>query len=103
VGRLSRDLRRGARFEPVELPEGHARIAAEAARILKLEVCAVDMLDVDGGPHVFEVNASPSIREAEAVCGVDVAARIVDRAVALSVSRDRPPGRRKAQGASDRR
>ena len=83
VGRLSRDLRRGARFEPVELPEGHARIAAEAARILKLEVCAVDMLDVDGGPHVFEVNGSPSIREAEAVCGVDVAARIVDRAVAL--------------------
>ena len=65
-------------------------IAAEAARILRLEVCAVDMLDVDGGPHVFEVNSSPSIREAESVCGVDVAGRIVDRAVALGDTPRRP-------------
>jgi ribosomal protein S6--L-glutamate ligase len=84
VGKLSKDLRRGARFEPVELPASHQRIAVEAARILKLEACAVDMLDVNGGAHVFEVNASPSIREAEAACGVDVAGRIVDRAVALA-------------------
>jgi ribosomal protein S6--L-glutamate ligase len=49
-----------------------------------LEVCAVEMLDVKGGPRVFEVNSSPSIREAEAACGVDVAARIVERAVALA-------------------
>ncbi len=96
IGRLSKDLRRGARFEPVELAEGCARIAVEAARILKLEVCAVDMLDVDGGAHVFEVNSSPSIREAESVCGVDVAVRIVDRAVALASGAAR--GRRSRRG-----
>ena len=38
---------------------------ADAARVLRLEVCAVDMLDVKGVPRVFEVNSSPSISEAE--------------------------------------
>jgi ribosomal protein S6--L-glutamate ligase len=33
---------------------------------------------------VFEVNSSPSIREAEVACGVDLAARIVDRAIAVA-------------------
>jgi ribosomal protein S6--L-glutamate ligase len=83
-GRLSRNLRRGAQFERAELPAAYERVAAEAARVLRLEVCAVDMLDVKGRPLVFEVNSSPSIREAEAACGVDVAARIVDRAISLA-------------------
>jgi len=84
LGRFSPNLRRGARFEPVELSPGYVRPAVEAARVLQLEVCAVDMLDVKDGPRVFEVNSSPSIREAEAACGVDVAGRIVDRAVTLA-------------------
>ncbi len=84
MGRFARNLRRGAQFEAVELPPAYARTAVEAARVLQLEVCAVDMLDVKGGPQVFEVNSSPSIREAEAACGVDAAGRIVERAAALS-------------------
>lgn len=97
VGRFSRDLRRGAQFERAELPASYVRVALSAARVLGLEVCAVDMLDVKGSPRVFEVNSSPSIREAEAACGVDVAARIVDRAVALA----EVPGaaRRRSAGA----
>ncbi|HET9552655.1 MAG TPA: RimK family alpha-L-glutamate ligase [Anaeromyxobacteraceae bacterium] len=83
-GRLGRTLKRGARFERFELPPGHAAVAVEAARVLGLEVCAVDMLDVKGEPRVFEVNGTPSIREAEAACGVDVASRIVQCAVALA-------------------
>jgi ribosomal protein S6--L-glutamate ligase len=90
VGRFARNLRRGAQFEPVELPPAYARAAAEAARVLQLEVCAVDMLDVKGGPRVFEVNSSPSIKEAETACGVDAAGRIVERAIAVAS----PPRRR---------
>jgi len=82
-GRFARNLRRGARFEAVDLPPAYARVAVAAARTLQLEVCAVDMLDVKGIPRVFEVNSSPSIREAEATCGVDAAGRIVERALAL--------------------
>jgi ribosomal protein S6--L-glutamate ligase len=84
LGRFAPNLRRGAQFEPVELAEEYARPALEAVRVLQLEVCAVDMLDVKGGPRVFEVNSSPSIREAEATCGVDAAGRIVERAMALA-------------------
>jgi ribosomal protein S6--L-glutamate ligase len=87
VGRFARSLRRGARFEKVQLPGEYARVALRAAQVLGLEVCAVDMLDVKGGPRVFEVNSSPSIREAEEACGVDAADRIVERAMALARER----------------
>jgi ribosomal protein S6--L-glutamate ligase len=100
VGRFARNLRRGARFEGVDLPPAYARAAVEAARVLQLEVCAVDLLDVKGVARVFEVNSSPSIREAETACGVDAAGRIVERAVA--VARDRRDGARarpRARGA----
>jgi len=97
MGRFARTLRRGARFEAAELPPAYARAAVEAARVLQLEVCAVDMLDVKGVARVFEVNSSPSIREAETACGVDAAGRIVERAVAIA--RARPPsGRPRARG-----
>jgi ribosomal protein S6--L-glutamate ligase len=95
VGRFARNLRRGARFEPIELSPAYARAAVRAAEVLKLEVCAVDMLDVKGGPRVFEVNSSPSIREAESACGVDAAGRIVERAVALARARSAADGGRK--------
>jgi ribosomal protein S6--L-glutamate ligase len=60
------------------------------------------MLDVKGVPRVFEVNSSPSIKEAETACGVDAAGRIVERAVALAeaVRRGaaRPPRGARAPG-----
>jgi ribosomal protein S6--L-glutamate ligase len=90
LGRFARNLRRGAQFEKAELTPRYAQVAAEAARVLQLEVCAVDMLDVKGGPRVFEVNSSPSIREAETACGVDAAGRIVERAIALAEGRAAP-------------
>ncbi len=82
--RPGRPARRGNRFAAATLPLEHGRIAVQAARVLGLTVCAVDMLDVKGGPLVFEVNATPSIREAEQACGVDVAGRIVACAEALA-------------------
>ncbi|HZY04477.1 MAG TPA: RimK family alpha-L-glutamate ligase [Anaeromyxobacteraceae bacterium] len=89
TGRMARTLASGARFEAVEPRPAFQRAALAAARIVGLEVCAVDMLEVRGGPRVFEVNSSPGIREAEEACGVDVAAAIVERAAALA-SRARP-------------
>jgi ribosomal protein S6--L-glutamate ligase len=99
-GRFARNLRRGAQFEAVDLPPSYARDAVHAARILQLEVCAVDMLDVKGGPRVFEVNSSPSIKEAETACGVDAAGRIVERAVELVRGRARVAPRGRARTAA---
>jgi ribosomal protein S6--L-glutamate ligase len=93
-GRFSPNLRRGAQFEPVELAPEYVKPALEAARVLQLEICAVDMLDRKSGPRVFEVNSSPSIREAEATCGVDAAGRIVERAIALAERRSPSAPRR---------
>ena len=89
MGQFARTLAKNAQFEAAQLPGSYARVAVAAARIVGLEVCAVDMLDVKGGPRVFEVNSSPGIREAEEACGCDVAGAIVDRAAALAAGRRR--------------
>jgi ribosomal protein S6--L-glutamate ligase len=89
VGRLARTLAQGAQFEATEMPPDHVRAAVEAARVVGLEVCAVDMLDVKGGPLVFEVNSSPGIRDAEEACRCDVAGAVVERAAALAAERRR--------------
>ncbi len=98
VGRFARTLARGAKFEACTLSEAHARVAVAAARVVGLEVCGVDMLDVPGGPLVFEVNSSPGIREIEEVCGVDAAARIVGRAEELAAGSRRGPAAREELG-----
>jgi ribosomal protein S6--L-glutamate ligase len=87
VGRMARTLGRGARYEATRASPACARAAVAAARVVGLEVCAVDMLDVRGGPLVFEVNSSPGIREVEEACGVDAADAIVARAEALAARR----------------
>ena len=100
VGRLSRNLGEGARFEGVRLGGESEQAAVAAARVVGLEVCAVDMLDAPGGPRVFEVHSSPGIREAEEACGADVAGAIVERAAELAgvapVSAKRRAARRTA-------
>jgi ribosomal protein S6--L-glutamate ligase len=87
VGRFARTLARGAKFEACTLPAPCARAAVGAARVVGLEACAVDMLDVKGGPLVFEVNSSPGIREAEEACGIDVADAIIGRAEQLAAQK----------------
>ncbi len=80
AGRLSRTLGRGARFEPVALPITFEQAAARAARLVGLEVAAVDMLDDRGKPRVFEVNSSPGLRALEEATGLDLAGAIVEHA-----------------------
>ena len=57
--------------------------AERAARLVGLEVAAVDLLDVNGQPKVFEVNSSPALPEMEAATGMDLATPIIERAEAL--------------------
>jgi ribosomal protein S6--L-glutamate ligase len=98
-GRFARTLARGAKIEACELPAACVRAAVATARVVGLEVCAVDMIEVKGGPLVFEVNSSPGIREAEEACGVDVARAVVLRAEAL-VAQARSSPRHATRGAA---
>ena len=52
--------------------------AVRAARVLGLGVAGVDLIRAARGPLVLEVNSTPGLEGIEAVCGVDVAGRIVD-------------------------
>ncbi|HET9452455.1 MAG TPA: RimK family alpha-L-glutamate ligase [Aggregicoccus sp.] len=80
VGRLSATLNRGARLERITLSPAQREAAEGAARLVGLDVAAVDLLDVQGAPKVFEVNSSPSLPELEAATGMDLASLIVELA-----------------------
>lgn len=84
AGRLSRTLIRGARLEPIELTAAQRETAERTAKLVGLEVAAVDLLDVKGRPKVFEVNSSPALPEMEAATGVDLAGAIIRRAEELA-------------------
>jgi ribosomal protein S6--L-glutamate ligase len=92
VGRLHRTLGAGARFEAVRLRRRVERVALDSAKLVGLEVAAVDMLDLREGLRVFEVNSSPGIKEIEAATGVDAARAIVGRAI--ETARSARPGKR---------
>jgi ribosomal protein S6--L-glutamate ligase len=83
VGRLSHTLIKGARLEGTELTEAWREVAERTARLVGLEVAAVDLLDVKGRPKVFEVNSSPALPDMEAATGMDLATPIIERAEAL--------------------
>jgi ribosomal protein S6--L-glutamate ligase len=83
VGTLSSTLHKGAKLVPTPLSESLRRTAVEAARLVGLEVCAVDLLEVNGSLKVFEVNSSPALPEMESASGVDIAGKIIARAEAL--------------------
>lgn len=82
-GRLAHTLIKGARLEAHELSPAQRATAEKATRLIGLEVAAVDLLDVQGQPKIFEVNSSPALPEMEAVTGVDLASLIIIRAEAL--------------------
>jgi ribosomal protein S6--L-glutamate ligase len=84
VGRLSYTLNQGARLEGIQLTEPQRQVAEKTASLVGLEVAAVDLLDVQGHPKVFEVNSSPALPEMEAATGVDLARLIIERAEELA-------------------
>lgn len=89
VGRLTQTLNKGARLEPIELTPAQRSAAERTARLMQLEVAAVDLLDVQGQPKVFEVNSSPALPEMEAATGMDLAGLIIERAEALFLEQPR--------------
>lgn len=88
LGKASRTLQRYARLERCVLTEPVRQAAEAAAKLLELEVGAVDLLEARAGvPRVFEVNPSPSLPDMEGATGVDLATAIIERAEALVAAR----------------
>lgn len=76
-GRMSRSLSRGARFASVTLSALQAKIAVRSAKVIGLQVAAVDMIESEGKLRVFEVHASPGLREMEGATGLDLATPVI--------------------------
>jgi ribosomal protein S6--L-glutamate ligase len=82
-GRLLHTLARGASLKAVKVPAALDELAVKAARVVGLDVAAVDLLEAGTGPMVFDVNSSPGLKGLEAATGNDLALQIVGRAEEL--------------------
>jgi ribosomal protein S6--L-glutamate ligase len=83
-GKLLHTLARGASLKAVRVPGALDQLAVKAARVVGLDLAAVDLLEAGGGPMVFDVNSSPGLQGMEAATGKDLALPIVGRAEALA-------------------
>jgi ribosomal protein S6--L-glutamate ligase len=83
-GKLLHTLARGASLKAVRVPAALDQLAVKAARVVGLDLAAVDLLEAGGGPMVFDVNSSPGLQGMEAATGKDLALPIVGRAEALA-------------------
>ncbi len=80
AGRLTRTLFRAAELEQCQLTDTLRHAAEKAARLLQLDVCAVDMLELKNEARPFELNASPALPDMERATGVNLARAIVQLA-----------------------
>ncbi|SDQ38961.1 SSU ribosomal protein S6P modification protein [Pseudoxanthomonas sp. CF385] len=81
-GDFRSNLHRGGTAERMEATDEERAVAVRAARVLGLGVAGVDLIRAARGPLVLEVNSTPGLEGIEAVCGVDVAGKIVEHLAA---------------------
>jgi len=92
TGRLYQTVNLGARYAAAPLTPALIHAAETTASLLGLEVAAVDMLELDGAPRVFEVNGSPNLCALEQATGSDLAGAIIERAEVLVRARSGEQG-----------
>ena len=92
-GEFRSNLHRGGSASLVKLTPKERRTAVNAAKIMGLNVCGVDLLRSNRGPLVMEVNSSPGIGGIEAATGKDVANLIIE-----FIEREARPMRTRTRG-----
>ncbi len=76
-GEFRSNLHRGGHSELIKLSEPELKLAIKAARILKLPVCGVDMLQSSRGPLLMEVNSTPGLEGIEDATQKNIARAII--------------------------
>lgn len=76
-GDFRSNLHRGGTADIIKLNEAELKLAMNAARVLKLPVCGVDMLQSDRGPLLLEVNSTPGLEGIEGATGKNIAKAII--------------------------
>lgn len=77
-GEFRSNLHRGGSAQLTELSAEEEQTAIDAAEIMGLNVCGVDILRSNRGPVVMEVNSSPGLEGIESATGKDVAGMIYE-------------------------
>ena len=77
-GEFRSNLHRGGSAELVRLSKEERATAVNAAKVMGLNVCGVDILQSNNGPVVMEVNSSPGLEGIELATEKDVAGLIMD-------------------------
>ncbi|MBA3582446.1 MAG: 30S ribosomal protein S6--L-glutamate ligase [Gammaproteobacteria bacterium] len=78
AGEFRSNLHRGGSAQLVKLTAQERAVAVEAAKIMGLNVCGVDMLRSSRGPLIMEVNSSPGLRGIEQATNKDIAGMIIE-------------------------
>lgn len=77
-GEFRSNLHRGGTAQLVKLTKEERATAINAAKIMGLNLCGVDILQSKSGPVVMEVNSSPGLEGIEKATGKDVADMIFE-------------------------
>ncbi|MEZ8577343.1 30S ribosomal protein S6--L-glutamate ligase [Vibrio splendidus] len=72
-GEFRSNLHRGGTAQLIKLTKEERATAINAAKIMGLNLCGVDILQSKNGPVVMEVNSSPGLEGIEKATGKDVA------------------------------
>jgi ribosomal protein S6--L-glutamate ligase len=76
-GEFRSNLHRGGSAQVITLNEQELTLAMNAAKVLKLPVCGVDMLQSARGPLLLEVNSTPGLEGIEGATGKNIAKNII--------------------------
>jgi len=77
-GEFRSNIHRGGSAQLVKLTPKERATAVQAAQIMGLNVCGVDLLRSSRGPLVMEVNSSPGLEGIEKATEKDVASMIIE-------------------------
>ncbi|MDB9720949.1 30S ribosomal protein S6--L-glutamate ligase [Winogradskyella sp.] len=76
-GEFRSNLHRGGSANIIKLDKDELKLAMNAAKVLKLPVCGVDMLQSARGPLLLEVNSTPGLEGIEAATEKNIAKAII--------------------------
>ena len=77
-GEFRSNLHRGGSAKLIRLSKEERATAVNAAKVMGLNVCGVDILQAKNGPVVMEVNSSPGLEGIELATEKDVAGLVFD-------------------------
>jgi ribosomal protein S6--L-glutamate ligase len=94
-GEFRSNLHRGGTASLVKLSPAERKTAIDAAKVMGLNMCGVDILRSNHGPLIMEVNSSPGLEGIETATGKDVAKMIfqhIEKSAALSSTKTKGKG-----------